>query len=94
MQQQDTQFSALSSKQSKKGNFLSWPGIESILFKKYLPRLMATAKGHLGQERKNLQSTKLQIELDDIDSDNFPKNDTLNKKNSSSCVTFIPIQFD
>ena len=41
---------------------------------------MATAKGHLGQERKNLQSTKLQIELDDSDSDHFPKKDTLNKK--------------
>ena len=57
----------------KKGNFLSWPGIESISFKKHLPKLMATAKGHLDQDRKNLQSTKLQIKLDDIDSDHFPK---------------------
>ena len=32
------------------------------------------AKGHLDQERKNLQSTKLQIKLDDTDSDHFPKN--------------------
>ena len=41
---------------------------------------MATAKGHLDQERKNLQSTKLQIKLDDSDSDHFPKRDKLNKK--------------
>ena len=41
---------------------------------------MATAKGHLDQWRKKLQSTKLQIQLDDSDSDNFPKKDTLNKK--------------
>ena len=64
----------------KKGNFLSWPGIKSISFKKHLPKLMATAKVHLDQERKNLQSTKLQIKLEDSNSDHFPKQDTLNKK--------------
>ena len=32
---------------SKKGNFLSWPGIESISFKKHLPKPMATEKVHL-----------------------------------------------
>ena len=41
---------------------------------------MATAKGHLDQERKNLQSTKLQRKSDDSDSDHFPKYDKLNKK--------------
>ena len=64
----------------KKGNFPSWPGIESILLKKYLPKSIATAKGHLDQERKNLQSTRPQIKLDDSDSDHFPKQDKLNKK--------------
>ena len=57
----------------KKGNFLSWPGIESILFKKHLPKSMATTKGHLYQERKNLQSTKIQIKLEDSDYDHFPE---------------------
>ena len=39
---------------------------------------MATAKGRLDQEQNNLQSTKLQIRLDDSDSDHFPKQDKLN----------------
>ena len=44
----------------KKGNFLSWPGIESISLKQHLPKSMATAKGHLDQERKiyNLLNSK------------------------------------
>ena len=41
---------------------------------------MATAKGHLYQERKNIQSTKLQIKIDDSNSDHFPKQDNLNQK--------------
>ena len=41
---------------------------------------MAKEKVHLDQERKNLQSTKLQIKLDDSDSDHFPKQDKLNQK--------------
>ena len=32
---------------------------------------MATAKGYLDQERKNLKSTKLQIKLDDSDTDHL-----------------------
>ena len=50
------------------------------IIQKHLPKSMATEKGHLDQERKNLQSTKLQIKLDDSDSDHFPKKDTLNQK--------------
>ena len=41
----------------KKGFLLSWPGIELITESDLAPSL-ATAKGHLNQERKNLQSTK------------------------------------
>ena len=51
---------------------------------------MATAKGNLDQERKNLQSTKLQIELDDSDSDHFPKKDTLNKKTHQAAALLFP----
>ena len=40
------------------GNFLSWPGINSINFKKILNTTKATEKGHIEQERRNLQSTK------------------------------------
>ena len=51
---------------------------------------MATAKDYLDQERKNLQSTKLQIKLDDSDSDHFPKKDTLNKKNHQTAALLFP----
>ena len=51
---------------------------------------MATEKGHLDQERKNLQSTKLQIKLDDSDSDHFPKQDTLNKKTHQAAALLFP----
>ena len=53
------------------GNFLSWPGIESINFKKLLPNTEATAKGHLEQEMKHLQTTKQEI-TKDIEQDFFP----------------------
>ena len=42
----------------KKGHFISWPGLTTSLIKKHLPPSIFTAKGHLNQEMKNLQSTK------------------------------------
>ena len=45
------------------GHFQSWPGIDSINFKNIIENLVPTAKGHLDQERKNLQS-KQQLEND------------------------------
>ena len=47
-----------------KGNFITWPGIDDLKFKKLLESPIATTLGHLDQERSNLQSTKL-IENDD-----------------------------
>ena len=40
------------------GNLVTWPGLTHKLIKKYLEPSIATAKGHLDQERKNLQSTQ------------------------------------
>ena len=40
------------------GFFATWPGLTSDLANKQLPTSMATAKGHLRQEQKNLRSTK------------------------------------
>ena len=48
-----------------KGNFVTWPGIEEVKFKKLLGTPLPTALGHLDQERKNLQSTNGKDELDD-----------------------------
>jgi hypothetical protein len=41
------------------GNFITWPGLTTKLIRGHLPESVATAKGHLDQEKKNLQSTKL-----------------------------------
>ena len=49
----------------RNGNFTTWPGLTPQLVKKYLPLTTATAKGHLDQERKNLQTTKtVQIKIE------------------------------
>ena len=36
------------------GNLLTWPGLNNQQFLKHLPPIIATALGHLDQERKNL----------------------------------------
>ena len=51
---------------------------------------MATAKGRQDQKRNNLQSTKLQINLDDSDSDHFPKQDKINKKTHQAAALLFP----
>ena len=40
-------------------HFTSWPGLTPSLITKNLPPVLATAKGHLHQEKQNLQSTKI-----------------------------------
>ena len=55
-----------------KGNFITWPGIEDTKFQKLLEKPLATALGHLDQERKNLQSTKLENVEDDAFPDKIP----------------------
>ena len=55
------------------GNFMSWPGIEDLNFKKLLDTTEATLKGHLDQERKNVQSTKTQPTLNPDEDDAFPE---------------------
>ena len=47
-----------------KGNFITWPGIDDLKFKKLLETPIATTLGHLDQERCNLQSTKLIVNDD------------------------------
>ena len=41
-----------------KRNLISWPGIKTINFKKYVGKNIAHEKGHLDQERQNLRSTQ------------------------------------
>ena len=42
----------------RKGHLLAWPGIHNLNFERMLKNTITTAKGHMAQERKNLQSTK------------------------------------
>jgi hypothetical protein len=42
----------------QRGHFDSWPGLTALLVTKHLPKSLATSKGHLRMEQKNLQSTK------------------------------------
>ena len=41
--------------------FRPWPGLTSELVRKHLPKSLATAKGHLKQDRQNISSTKLSV---------------------------------
>ena len=40
------------------GFYTTWPGLTSALVRKHLPKSVATAKGHLKQDRQNVRSTK------------------------------------
>ena len=42
----------------KQGFLKTWPGLSAKLVEKYLSESIATAKGHMVQERQHLQSTK------------------------------------
>ena len=53
-------------------NFLSRPGITNLNFAKLIGTTEATVKGHLDQERKGLQSTKISTMSDQEDDENFP----------------------
>ena len=79
-----------------KGNFITWPGLTSNLIKNNLPLVQATAKGHLNQERKNLQSTKpgiilnknIKIEADiKQENDLFPSSDSPNNRTHQCFAT-------
>ena len=43
----------------KKGHFKTWPGVTVEVIQHYLPKSEPTTLGHIDQQRKNLQSTKL-----------------------------------
>ena len=75
----------------RKGHFLTWPGIADINFEKYITNLVPTAKGHLDQERANLQSTKTKPE-DNIDIDFEPTdgNSTKTFENTAIIYAFDP----
>ena len=69
-----------------KGHFVTWPGINDINF---IKNTLPTAKGHLDQERANLQSTKQQH--NDENEDYFPT-DSLAKKTYKNATLIYPME--
>jgi hypothetical protein len=73
------------------GNFITWPGIDA-----HLRKNIASAKGHMDQERKNLQSTRIKLATDTIEIENddddafFPIADTPNVKTFAACAQIVP----
>jgi hypothetical protein len=47
----------------KQGHFSLWPGLTASLVNKHLPKSLATSKGHLKTQQKNVQSTKINTNL-------------------------------
>ena len=45
----------------EKGFFSTWPGVTKEAINKFLPKSIHTSMGHLDQERKNLRSTRREI---------------------------------
>ena len=66
------------------GNFLTWPGLHEKTIQQHLTETPATAKGHLDQEQKSLQSTK-----SSSDHDSFPSSDTPNIKKHETHTTLL-----
>jgi hypothetical protein len=75
----------------KNGNFLTWPGIDTLSFTKHLPKSIPTTKGHLDQERKNLQSTTptIQIKTEEDNDNYFPTPESPNKKSYQASAKLI-----
>ena len=86
----------------KNGNFITWPGLDSKLIENHLQTPVATAKGHLDQERRNLQSTKNDqtpviepIEKSDSPdefTDFFPKSDMPNVRTHDVLAVITPFK--
>jgi hypothetical protein len=75
----------------RNGNFITWPGIDELSIDLHLPKSIASAKGHLNQERKNLQSTRVPLPAQAKNNDQsedtfFPVPDTPNLKTFAACA--------
>ena len=54
------------------GYFTTWPGLTTDLVKKHLPKSLASAKGHLRQERQGLRSTQKTTQPSSVNSTTKP----------------------
>ena len=44
--------------------WITWPGLTTIAVQKHLGKSIATSKGRMQQQRKNVQSTKIKVEVE------------------------------
>jgi hypothetical protein len=71
------------------GYLTTWPGLTAPIVAKYLPKSIATAKGHMDQQRKNLRSTKPKQETEShTNADDQPQPDDVGH---SADVAFLSI---
>lgn len=74
----------------KNGNFATWPGLTEKLVTKFLAPSIATARGHMKQERQHLQSTKNSKPI--VYDDNFfPDSDIPNIRTDDVLYTILNI---
>ena len=70
----------------------SWPGLTATLINKHLQQSMATAQGHLNQERQHLQSTRttqVPIQQKNEEDDDYPDANDPNNKTHDAAYTIV-----
>ncbi len=74
-----------------RGHFQSWPGLTTDLVKKHLAKSLATSKGHLRMQQKNVQSTKITTNLPIATSlDVSPSQELNNPRTNVVFAAFMP----
>ena len=78
----------------KNGNLITWPGIREIDFRKHLTKSIGSTKGHLNQERKNLQTTKPMPTKESpvMEEDSFPEPSNPPVKTFEVLSTIVPFE--
>jgi hypothetical protein len=76
----------------KNNHFSTWPGLTVELVNKTLDNNLPSSKGHLNQERQNLQSTKnkyIPIKVENQEDDLFPPSTQNQSISNEVCYTMI-----
>ena len=81
------------------GNFITWPGLTTHALSKHYKRNVFVAKGHLNQERANLQSTKTITpiplspeEETEEHNDYFPTDEHLERPTNEAMAMILPFE--
>jgi hypothetical protein len=74
-----------------RGNFNNWPGMTIELISKHLPKSMATSKGHMRMQQKNIQSTRIEASPLPLATslDVVPAQETLNAATDNIFITTV-----